>query len=666
MKRRNRKPDNSFGALFGTQEQDAEQTEEVMPPAELPAEEEAAQAEEAQAPEEEPPVIGDGEEEAAPAREEEAAEDADAQEEERIIEEDAPPQETGDKPRRGKVKEPMPRKKKVIIGVIAAVLAVAVIAAVVVPVALFFSRNHTVSSAEDLLAVEWDKLNGKAVYLQKDIAVEGDLEIPAGAVVDLHGHTLSVGGALKISGGTVQIGTVSGDGFNEKGALSAAALQADDAGSGVELFADTSLGDGAVNAGVFRVARALTLEGTLAVSADNAYIEGSVNGGENALLTFTGGRAKISGSVAVHMMAQGGVYAEVEGGAADITADGQSYVVLSGSAASVTGGKGVLALKNFRCDLFIGMEKLGVFVQSCTGSERMEDVDDIFYIEQLQTPPAVQVDIRGERVILTVTEVEHAAEADFSYRVEVNGEIFENEYTEEIDITSAIPGAGVYDIFVIAQGNFKADKEGKYDIDSLDKDVYYIDSYPCGVRYEHTFTLATPDNLKVTEYEGGVRLSFNPVAFADYYNIYIGDGEAVRSEENELDIAFDKLTAGANSIYVQAMSENEQILSSARALIGYVKYEKLATPAVNKPVVNGREVAVGWTKTEGSPARIFEVVFTYNTAGGPAQKIVRTTGSTLTVTLDDMTEGSGVSVSVKAIGYGYYLTGDAGVSTSEG
>ena len=549
MKRRNRKPDNSFGALFGTQEQDAEQTEEMMPPAELPAEEEAAKAEEAQAPEEEPPVIGDGEEEAEPAREEEAAEDATAQEEERIIEEDAPPQETGDKPRRGKVKEPMPRKKKVIIGVIAAVLAVAVIAAVVVPVALFFSRNHTVSSAEDLLAVEWDKLNGKAVYLQKDIAVEGDLEIPAGAVVDLHGHTLSVGGALKISGGTVQIGTVSGDGFNEKGALSAASLQADDAGSGVELFADTSLGDGAVNAGVFRVARALTLEGTLAVSADNAYIEGSVSGGENALLTFTGGRAKISGSVAVHMMAQGGVYAEVEGGAADITADGQSYVVLSGSAASVTGGKGVLALKNFRCDLFIGMEKLGVFVQSCTGSERMEDVDDIFYIEQLQTPPAVQVDIRGERVILTVTEVEHAAEADFSYRVEVNGEIFENEYTEEIDITSAIPGAGVYDIFVIAQGNFKADKEGKYDIDSLDKDVYYIDSYPCGVRYEHSFTLATPDNLKVTEYEGGVRLSFNPVAFADYYNIYIGDGEAVRSEENELDIAFDKLTAGANSIF---------------------------------------------------------------------------------------------------------------------
>ena len=112
------------------------------------------------------------------------------------------------------------------------------------------------------------------------------------------------------------------------------------------------------------------------------------------------------------------------------------------------------------------------------------------------------------------------------------------------------------------------------------------------------------------------------------------------------------------------MSGNEQIHASSRALIGYVKYEKLATPAVEAPVISGNEVAVGWTKTDNSPARIFEVVFTYNSAqGGVTSKTVYTTANTITVTLDDLADGSDVSVGVRALGYGYYLTGDAGTAS---
>ena len=643
------------------QQEQAEQPEQAQPAPEQPEQEQPAE-ELSQAPSE-----TDQEGQAEPEGQAEQGA-ASAEGEEHVIREGegSEGEEEGKKRRRGKIKEPMPRKKKIIIGVIAGILAVAVLAAVIVPVAIFFTNNHTVSSAEDLLAVDWQNLGDKKVYLQKDIAVEGDLEIPASAVINLNKHSLTVNGALKVTG-DVQIGTVSGDSFNEKGALSVTALQVTSENGGIQLYSDAVIGEGVVNAAVFRTARSLTLNGTLTVNAVNAYIEGAVSGAEGAQLIFNGGRADVTGEVNTAMQSVSGAYLNVDGVAADITADENSYVVLSGKAASVTGGKGVLALKNFDCSEFTDMKKLGIFVQSCAGDERIEGVDDVFFIEKLEAPSAAQVNMRGDKLILTISDVEHAELADFSYRVTVGEEVFHEVKGTELDITSAVTSAGVYDILIVAQGNFKPGEDGRYDIDSFDKHMYYIDSYPCGIRYEHTFTLDTPANLSVTQVEGGIEVNFDPVAFADGYDVYINGAEQpVHFDKNEAFISSELLSAGSNAIYVQAVSNNEQINASSRALIGYVKYEKLATPAVSAPVVSGNEVAVEWTKTENSPARMFEVVFTYNSAqGGVTSKTVYTSANTVTVLLEDMAQGSGVSVSVRALGYGYYQTGEAGTGSVE-
>ena len=684
MKRRNRKADD-FPNLFAGAEEETpaaddvsaeenfpESAEEVSSPAgEEAAAEPGSAGDTAQPPAEqaeEPAAQPDAEELAETPglseREEEAAtEEYSGGEDTRVIEDTSEGGEEGKKYKRGRVKEPMPRKKKIIIGVIAGVLAVAVLVAVVVPVSIFFTNNLTVSSAEDLLAVDWNNLGGKNVYLQKDVTVDGDLEIPSAAVINLNKHSLTVNGTLKITG-DVSIGTVSGDSFSGKGGVSVNSLQVNSSG-GLQLYADTIVGEGTVAAGVFRTDCALTLNGVLAINAESAYIEGAVTGGENARLVFTGGVANVTGGVQTAMAAENGAYVSVENSAADIALDGQSYLVLSGSASSVTGGKGVLALKNFSCSVFTGMERLGVYVQSCAGGERFEDIDDIFFIEKLDAPAAAQVDIRGDRIVLTISDVEHSADADFSYRVTVNDTVFESVGGTELDITKAVTTAGVYDILITAQGNFKTGENGRYDIDSFTKDVYYIDSNPCGIRYEHTFTLSTPDNLHIDTVDGGITLHFDAVPFADGYNVYINNSqEPVYSEKNEVSISSDLLNAGSNAIYVQAVSGNEQIHASSRALIGYVKYEKLATPAVEAPVISGNEVAVGWTKTDNSPARVFEVTFTYNSAqGGVTNKTVYTTANTITVTLDDLAEGSGVSVGVRALGYGYYLTGDAGTAS---
>lgn len=684
MKRRNRKADD-FPNLFAGAEEETPVADDVSAEENFPesAEEVSSTAGEEAATEpggagdaaqppaeqaEEPAAQPDAEEPAETPglseREEEAGtEEYSGGEDTRVIEDTSEGGEEGKKYKRGRVKEPMPRKKKIIIGVIAGVLAVAVLVAVVVPVSIFFTNNLTVSSAEDLLAVDWNNLGGKNVYLQKDVTVDGDLEIPSAAVINLNKHSLTVNGTLKITG-DVSIGTVSGDSFSGKGGVSVNSLQVNSSG-GLQLYADTIVGEGTVAAGVFRTDCALTLNGVLAINAESAYIEGAVTGGENARLVFTGGVANVTGGVQTAMAAENGAYVSVENSAADIALDGQSYLVLSGSASSVTGGKGVLALKNFSCSVFTGMERLGVYVQSCAGGERFEDIDDIFFIEKLDAPAAAQVDIRGDRIVLTISDVEHSADADFSYRVTVNDTVFESVSGTELDITKAVTTAGVYDILITAQGNFKTGENGRYDIDSFTKDVYYIDSNPCGIRYEHTFTLSTPDNLHIDTVDGGITLHFDAVPFADGYNVYINNSqEPVYSEKNEVSISSDLLNAGSNAIYVQAVSGNEQIHASSRALIGYVKYEKLATPAVEAPVISGNEVAVGWTKTDNSPARVFEVTFTYNSAqGGVTSKTVYTTANTITVTLDDLAEGSGVSVGVRALGYGYYLTGDAGTAS---
>lgn len=681
MKRRNRKADD-FPNLFAGAEEETPAADDVSAEENFPesaeevsslaGEEAAAEpggagdvaqppAEQAEEPAAQPDAEEPAETPGLSEREEEAGtEEYSGGEDTRVIEDTTEGGEEGKKYKRGRVKEPMPRKKKIIIGVIAGVLAVAVLVAVVVPVSIFFTNNLTVSSAEDLLAVDWNNLGGKNVYLQKDVTVDGDLEIPSAAVINLNKHSLTVNGTLKITG-DVSIGTVSGDSFSGKGGVSVNSLQVNSSG-GLQLYADTIVGEGTVAAGVFRTDCALTLNGVLAINAESAYIEGAVTGGENARLVFTGGVADVTGGVQTAMAAENGAYVSVENSAADIALDGQSYLVLSGSASSVTGGKGVLALKNFSCSVFTGMERLGVYVQSCAGGERFEDIDDIFFIEKLDAPAAAQVDIRGDRIVLTISDVEHSADADFSYRVTVNDTVFESVGGTELDITEAVTTAGVYDILITAQGNFKTGENGRYDIDSFTKDVYYIDSNPCGIRYEHTFTLSTPDNLHIDTVDGGITLHFDAVPFADGYNVYINNSqEPVYSEKNEVSISSDLLNAGSNAIYVQAVSGNEQIHASSRALIGYVKYEKLATPAVEAPVISGNEVAVGWTKTDNSPARVFEVTFTYNSAqGGVTSKTVYTTANTITVTLDDLADGSGVSVGVRALGYGYYLTGDAG------
>ena len=75
--------------------------------------------------------------------------------------------------------------------------------------------------------------------------------------------------------------------------------------------------------------------------------------------------------------------------------------------------------------------------------------------------------------------------------------------------------------------------------------------------------------------------------------MFVGDGEAMRADTNELFIENALLSAGSNSIYVQALSNNEQIFASGKALTSYVKYEKLATPSLGTPVVKGSRRELG-------------------------------------------------------------------------
>ena len=111
--------------------------------------------------------------------------------------------------RRGKQREPMPKKKKILIAVVAAVLIAAILVAIIVPVVFYVKDKIFVSSAEQFLSVDWSSGTKKYVYLKKDIVIEGDATLSGLIDIDLNKHSLRINGTLTINaeGGSMTVGT---------------------------------------------------------------------------------------------------------------------------------------------------------------------------------------------------------------------------------------------------------------------------------------------------------------------------------------------------------------------------------------------------------------------------------------------------------------------------
>ncbi|MDE6551263.1 MAG: hypothetical protein K2M44_07200 [Clostridia bacterium] len=565
--------------------------------------------------------------------------------------------------RRGKQREPMPKKKKIVIAVIAAVLIAAILVAIIVPVVFYVKDKIFVSNAEQFLSVDWSSNTKKYVYLKKDIVIDGDATLSGLIDIDLNKHSLQVNGTLTINAaeGSMTIGTKKGkSGYSDKGSLTAGNLVINAPTGSVILECDAYINGASVNAAKFASNRFMSLGGAFEVvgGTSHAIFGGTLSGSGDAKVYARGGWADVSGVSQVAISAEQGGYVSVSGSAIAIDADAYSYVVLDGGKAdSVKGGSGVLALKNYKCAEFSGMSKLGLFVSKDAEAGKIENVGNMFYIEQLEAPASVNVIREGNDSELNVASVYGSG----VYIVKINDiEPFEVADTK-CDITGYITTPGRYSVSVKSKGNFAIGADGKYDIDALGADSrYFIDSDYTTVEYDYTFTLETPDKVFVNNDNGAYSLKFETVSFADYYNIYIGDKVIVCSQEDAINNGGASITealqgrVGSVVVYIEACSNNEQIFTSQRAMASVIIRSKLTSPSANYSIT-GNNLAVSWSK--GDNCIMYEVQVRYlDSEETECVQTVTTSLTSHTFSIDDI--GTVLSVKVKALGHGYYNESD--------
>ena len=561
--------------------------------------------------------------------------------------------------RRGKQREPMPKKKKILIAVVAAVLIAAILVAIIVPVVFYVKDKIFVSSAEQFLSVDWSSGTKKYVYLKKDIVIEGDATLSGLIDIDLNKHSLRINGTLTINaeGGSMTVGTKKGKtAYTDKGSITADNLVINAPAGSVILECDAFINKANINAS-FRSNRYLSLGGAFEVvgGTSHAVLGGTISGsGNDAKVIARGGRADIAGVSQVAVFASDGGYVSVSGSTLAVKADDYSYVVLDGGKAdSVIGGKGVLALKGYSCSEFSGMAKLGLFVSKDAEVGKVENVDNMFYIEQLEAPDSVTVIRDGNNSSLSVSKVYGTGE----YVVKINDiEPFVLS-GNECDITSYITAPGKYSLSVKSKGDFEVGADGRYNIDSFgSKSRYFIDSDFTTVEYDYTFTLETPENVFVNSSDGAYSLKFGAVAFADYYNIYVGDSVIVCTQQDALGNGGVSITdalqgkVGSVVVYIEACSNNEQIFTSQRAMASVIIESKLTSPSANYSVT-GNNLAVSWSK--GDNCIMYELQVSYlDSEDVEHVQTVTTSLTSHTFSLNDM--GRILSVKVRALGHGYY------------
>ncbi|MDE5618216.1 MAG: hypothetical protein K2I79_01870, partial [Clostridia bacterium] len=366
-------------------------------------------------------------------------------------------------------------------------------------------------------------------------------------------------------------------------------------------------------------------------------------------------------------------YTVVRGTVPNLNADSLSYSVLDGGRAStVKGGKGALALGAYKCNSFEGINKLGLYVTPEASTGKVLDVKEIFYIEQLPQPSAMKIDRDGAKLNLTVSKFFSDSEGSGysnGYLVKINGgEPIEMNATT-MDISAYINTPGRYTVEVMSKGNFAADENGRYDIASYSAGTYYISSGYKSMEYDYTITLNAPSGAEIVVQEGRHKLQFGTVPFADYYNVFIGDTSfKISNADMEKDgyVYIDDYLGGMVGsvvVYVEACSDNEQILTSQRTMASTVVTVALLSPSATYNL-SGGNLAVTWSRSDN--AIFYEVSVKYVNIGDDEEEIneivsVITSLNSYTFEMGDI--DNIVEVSVKALSHGYYDASEPAIAT---
>lgn len=542
------------------------------------------------------------------------------------------------------------KKKRIIaISVSAVLLTIIIVLSIVLPIVILNKDKIFVSKKED-----FDKVNkGKYYVLEKDIVIDGDLNLAKAYTIDMNGHNLTVNGTMVIAdtaenANTLNIGTKKGKAFINDGILTATTLKVTYNGNFAmhSMLVTENLEIETLSADLFN---AVQVRNSLLVANTTIAIKDGIAFGESGVATIANSTLTISGNAqADYTLESSKIMLGENSSTKSITMDEYSEAHIKGAVdGDITGGAKVVLSKTATAGVLSGMSVLWLHdnakYASINGNVTVKP------IIELVAPPTLSVTMNDSgRIIVNVKTVSNAKR----YECTVNGEILPLEIVDNpitiplitFDITEyAEKHIGEIRIAVRALG-----AEG-------DDEELIIPSDYTVINYQHKITLETPKNAVVTESEGNYTLSFNPVNFANKYKIEINGRLAIETAETSIDITpfLDKV--GNYSIFVQAVNtDNSSILNSEKALTGTEVRKDLKVDSAALVVEDDGTVELQLTAENAKDMKI-----RYTNSDG--EEITIRLAFTESLNLGKLM--SGTKVEIWLIGHGYYDGRDPADST---
>ena len=626
-------------------------------------------------------------EETASEQEENPAQTDSAEESSSGGEEQAPSQDEPEpQPKQRKKMSPR-QKKRVAIACVAAVLVVAIVLGIALPIYFINKDKIFVSSAEDFLNYD----DGTYFVLEDDLTVDGDVTIGRGYALDLNGHALIVNGTLTFDNpgtGEAAVGTLKKGAWTGAGSIDADSVVIVAPSGSFRLCAPLTVGDlttsEGTRAGKLFFDGTIVCNGTMSVSAAEATFSANVSFGEGdaAQAIFTDvDSLTINASMtsAVEDKPAKVTFDDVTatinaaGAVDDLTLKGGSKVISFGAIGTARSEGGetpdtLVLAQNFTCGAVVDVAELAIELRegNSVNVTYTDGVGAPTYIRRLETPLDINVNPDTDKLVAAVAEVGGAVGYQFSVD---GGEWLSAENgSHEYDITELLrSNTGTHTISARAAGNFSYDDPFALDPDGdgTRDEFLYLTSESISCEYVYQIELSTPTGLTVSTKSGedgatNYVLSFANVSFADYYIVYVNGVDIGRQDATDgefMQVTLSGLKVGSNSIRVTAHSDNPDILPSDEAMTSLTVRGKLVLTKESVTAVYDSTTELT-TVTISAPegASVFKLEYTLTDSQGEAQKMTLYTSST-SVNIRGLSSDS--TITVTAIAGGAYADSDA-------
>ena len=601
-------------------------------------------------------------------------------------EEQAPSQDEPEpQPKQRKKMSPR-QKKRVAIACVAAVLVVAIVLGIALPIYFINKDKIFVSSAEDFLNYD----DGTYFVLEDDLTVDGDVTIGRGYALDLNGHTLIVNGTLTFDNpgtGEASVGTLKKGAWTGAGSIDADNVVIVAPSGSFRLCAPLTVGglttSEGTRAGKLFFDGTIVCNGTMSVSAAEATFGANVSFGEgdaaqaiftdvDSLTINASMTSAVEDSPAKVTLDDVTATINAAGAVDDLTLKGGSKVISFGAIGTARSEGGetpdtLVLAQNFTCGAVVDVAELAIELRegNSVNVTYTDGVGAPTYIRRLETPLDINVNPDTDKLVAAVAEVGGAVGYQFSVD---GGEWLSAENgSHEYDITELLrSNTGTHTISARAAGNFSYDDPFALDPDGdgTRDEFLYLTSESISCEYVYQIELSTPTGLTVSTESGedgatNYVLSFANVSFADYYIVHVNGvdiGRQDASDGESMQVTLSGLKVGSNSIRVTAHSDNPDILPSDEAMTSLTVQGKLVLTKESITAVYDSTTELT-TVTISAPegASVFKLEYTLIDSQGEAQKMTLYTSST-SVNIRGLSSGT---ITVTAIAGGAYADSDA-------